>query len=199
MSIVSKRKVLVLNRLWMACGVVTLRRAIALLCKEHAEVIDHTNHHQSFSWDEWEQLEVPDGEVGVHGARRAYRIPEVIVLLKFDRVPNQRINFSRRALHRRDGGTCMYCGDQPGHDQLTIDHVVPRSQGGITSWDNCVSACSGCNSRKANRTPEQAGMRFCVEGFKPFKPRYNLYKGDTFLPSWEHYLGKGFATGRLKE
>ncbi len=87
------------------------------------------------------------------------RVPEVVALQHFDRLPLAAVAFSRRNVAKRDHFTCQYCGSQPGVEDLTIDHVLPRAQGGTSSWTNCVAACAPCNARKADRTPEQAGMR----------------------------------------
>jgi 5-methylcytosine-specific restriction endonuclease McrA len=84
----------------------------------------------------------------------------------------------------------MYCGDTPGTEELTIDHILPKSMGGKTSWENCVLACVKCNSYKANRTPEQARMKFYRPDYKPFKPKFNLFKGDVRVDSWQAFLGE---------
>ena len=189
MSTATKRKVLVLNKTWNPCSIVTLRRAISLLCKEYAEIIDPHAQFQTYTWEQWEELQPAPGEEFVSSAKRTFRIPEIIRLYGYDKLRLQSLNFSRSALRRRDHSTCMYCGDQPGADELTIDHVLPKAQGGRTSWENCVIACVSCNAMKAARTPEQAGMKFFKKDFKPFKPRYNLYKGDIRMPSWGQFLG----------
>ena len=86
------------------------------------------------------------------------RVPEVVALSGYDRTAGGPVTFSRRNIFKRDHYTCQYCGAQPGSEELTLDHVVPRSQGGVSSWENCVLACMACNKRKADRTPEQARM-----------------------------------------
>lgn len=194
MSKLLNRKVLVLNRSWVACHVVTLRRAIKLVYKNDAEIIDPTKaespegyEFQTFTWKEWSELKPKDDEDFISTARDVLRIPEVIVLYDFNKLPMQRINFSRRALFRRDNNTCQYCGEQPGTEELSIDHVLPKSMGGKTTWENCVLACVSCNAHKANRTPEQARMKLRRE---PFKPKFNLFKGDIRVKSWEKFLGE---------
>ncbi|MFX7620976.1 HNH endonuclease signature motif containing protein, partial [Acinetobacter baumannii] len=81
-------------------------------------------------------------------------MPEIILLSKYDKLPAQRVHFSRRTLYHRDNNTCQYCSKKFSTSDLNIDHVLPRSQGGRSSWENCVLACFKCNSKKANRTPE---------------------------------------------
>ena len=85
-------------------------------------------------------------------------VPEVVALCRYDRLPGSAGTFSRRNVAKRDHHTCQYCGAQPGWEAITIDHVIPRARGGATSWTNCVAACIRCYARKADRTPEQAGM-----------------------------------------
>jgi 5-methylcytosine-specific restriction endonuclease McrA len=113
------------------------------------------------------------------------------VLRHYDRLPLAAVTFSRRNVAKRDHSTCQYCGAQPGADDLTIDHVVPRSQGGQSSWTNCVAACLDCNARKADRTPEQAGMRLRKVPSRPeWKPLYALH-GHGHAPrieSWKKFL-----------
>ena len=101
------------------------------------------------------------------------RAPEVICLAHYDRLPGAAVTFSRRNVAKRDHHTCQYCGAQPGAEAITIDHVVPRSQGGASSWTNCVAACIRCNALKADRTPEQAGMKPRRRPVRPeWKPLY---------------------------
>ena len=100
-----------------------------------------------------------DGDPFIQAMRLRLRVPEVIALTDYDRLPSAAVTFSRRNMFKRDHWTCQYCGAQPGSDELTIDHVVPRSQGGTSTWENCVLACVTCNKRKADRTPQQAGMK----------------------------------------
>lgn len=85
-------------------------------------------------------------------------LPSVVRLRQFLRFLRPRVSFSRRNVYLRDGFACQYCGDQPSQRHLTLDHVIPRSRGGATSWDNIVTACGECNRRKGNRTPGEARM-----------------------------------------
>lgn len=184
---VLRRRVLVLNKQWMACGIVTVRRAVALLYKDEAEVVDPFRQYQTFYWDEWIEQECTEQEC-LTTAKMRIRVPEVIVLSVYGGLPTKRINFSKRSLFRRDNHTCQYCGERLGSSACTVDHVTPRYLGGKTSWENCVTACHHCNSRKANKLPEQAGMRFYRSGFKPFKPKFSLFKSDAHNPAWIPFL-----------
>ena len=120
------------------------------------------------------------------------RVPEVVCLSRYDRLPGTAVTFSRRNVAKRDHHTCQYCGAQPGWEQVTIDHVVPRSQGGASSWTNCVAACVACNARKADRTPEQAGMRLRSHPARPeWKPLYAAH--NVRIPSWTRFLPSELA------
>jgi 5-methylcytosine-specific restriction endonuclease McrA len=153
-----QRPTLVLNRNWQPVRVATVARALVLLWNESARVVDPSNF-QLYTWADWSRFAPRDGEPYIQAIRFRLRAPEVIALSQYDRLPAAHVTFSRRNLFKRDHYTCQYCGVQPGVEELTLDHVVPRSQGGASTWDNCVLACVACNARKADRTPEQARMK----------------------------------------
>ncbi len=166
--------------------VTTVVRALVMLWNESAKAVDPDDFRLT-SWDEWASLAPAEGEPVIRSARRAIRVPEVICLMRYDRVPRSAVAFSRRNVAKRDHHTCQYCGGQPGWDQITIDHVVPRSQGGASTWTNCVAACEACNARKADRTPEQAGMPLRKRPTRPdWKP---LYAAPAVrAESWSRFL-----------
>lgn len=202
MPSVLNRKVLVLNKSWNAVGVATLKRAIILLFSEYANgepkarIIDPTTEFQQYTWADWAALRPKDGEDYIPAGNVIFRVPEVILLSRYEKLPLQRINFSRRTLYRRDSNTCQYCGSQPGTEELTIDHIVPKSHGGKTSWENTVLACIKCNSKKANRTPEQAGMKLQRP---PFKPKFNFFKGDVMINSWRSFVSEAYWSTELRD
>jgi 5-methylcytosine-specific restriction endonuclease McrA len=169
--------VLVLNRFYMAVHVVTVRRAIVLLYRELAEVINlEEGQYNNYDFESWlllcelraEQRCVD--EDWIRSVRCEIQIPRVIRLLRYDRVPKQALRFNRRNLLARDGHQCQYCGASLAPHQLSMDHVVPRSRGGTTTWENVVCSCLRCNTRKGGRTPQEARMRLLR---KPFKPRHD--------------------------
>jgi len=132
------------------------------------------------------------GSPCVRAAHRSLRVPEVICLAHYDRLPGAAVTFSRRNLAKRDHHTCQYCGAQPGAEAITIDHVVPRSQGGVSSWTNCVASCVRCNAKKADRTPEQAGMRLRRCPVRPeWKPLYAAH--GVRVESWARFLSHELA------
>lgn len=186
------RQALVLNRSWQPIHVTTVVRALVMLWNDSARVVD-AEDYRLYSWEHWLELPVRAGMPCIRTGRSRLRVPEVVVLLHYDRLPLSAVTFSRRNVARRDHYTCQYCGDQPGGDALTIDHVVPRSQGGQSSWTNCVAACAVCNARKANRTPDQAGLRLRKLPVRPeWRPLYALIGAEHGtshgLQSWTKFL-----------
>jgi 5-methylcytosine-specific restriction endonuclease McrA len=175
--------VLVLNRTYLAVHVVNVRRAFCMLYREQAEVIDcDDGRFANYDFEAWltvndlsneRDLSVREEEViddWVQAVNFRIRVPRVIRLLKYDRVPTRTLRFNRRNLFARDSHRCQYCGFHAPLPQLSVDHVVPRSQGGRTNWENVVCCCLTCNTRKGGRTPQQARMQLLK---KPVKPRFN--------------------------
>lgn len=127
------------------------------------------------------------GSPCVRAVHRSLRVPEVICLAHYDRLPGSAVTFSRRNVAKRDHHTCQYCGSQPGAEAITIDHVVPRSQGGVSNWTNCVASCVRCNALKADRTPEQVGMKLRRHPVRPeWKPLYAAH--GVRVESWARFL-----------
>lgn len=122
----------------------------------------HPETYEVALWETWVERGPTSAEV-LEGQGFRLPIPEVIVLTTYNGVPDRPVAFTRRNVYRRDGYRCQYCNLRPGPDHLTIDHVVPRSRGGTTTWENCVAACFRCNARKANRAARDAGLALrCV-------------------------------------
>jgi 5-methylcytosine-specific restriction endonuclease McrA len=177
---------LVLNRQWQPVHVSNVARALILLWNDAARVVD-PDLYRLMSWDDWTQYLPDEGAPCVRSARLRLKVPEVICLAHFDRLPNTAVTFSRRNVAKRDHYTCQYCGAQPGADSITIDHILPRSQGGASSWTNCAAACLACNARKGDRTPEQSGMRLRRRPVRPdWKPFYAA--GGVRIESWARFL-----------
>ncbi len=125
---------------------------------------------------------------------RSIPAPEVVVIKKYGERPPRRVVFNRPNLARRDDFTCQYCGALMPERELTVEHVLPRSRGGPTTWENCVSACEECNARKADRTPNEAGMKLRSKPIRPsWRPRLMLPRGES-RPSWKPFLEKELAS-----
>jgi 5-methylcytosine-specific restriction endonuclease McrA len=182
---------LVLNRHWQPIHVTTVVRALVLLWNDAARVVE-PEEFRLYTWSDWAALEPPTGSLCIRGARLRLRVPEVVSLTHYDRLPSTAVTFSRRNVAKRDHYTCQYCGAQPGVESITVDHVLPRSQGGASNWTNCVAACENCNAQKADRTPEQAGLRLRKRPARPqWKPLYAAHA--TRVPSWDRFLTHGPA------
>jgi 5-methylcytosine-specific restriction endonuclease McrA len=197
MVAVLERPTLVLNRNWQPVNVATVGRALVMLWNESARVIDPADF-QMYDWRDWSSLAPAEGEPFIRAVRTRIRVPEVVTLSEYDRLPAAAVSFSRRNIFKRDHFTCQYCGIQPGSEELTIDHVVPRAQGGISSWSNCVLACVDCNKRKADRTPDQAGLRLRKPPVRPaWKP---LYAASSIrIASWSKFVSEAYWNVELDE
>jgi 5-methylcytosine-specific restriction endonuclease McrA len=165
------RPVLVLNSSYEPINVCAARRALVLVLKGVAAAEEHASTH-------------------VHSARQSIRVPSVIRLLEYRRIPMQARSLSRKNILMRDRYTCQYCQRTFSTIELTLDHVVPRSRAGETTWENLVACCHPCNNRKGNRTPEEAGLRL-ARAPRPFSLHTSrhlmrlLGKSDD---QWRKYL-----------
>lgn len=197
MTTVLTRPTLVLNRNWQPVGVATVARSLALVVGERAQIVDPADFRQ-YSWADWAALIPDDDEPFIQSVKFRLRVPEVITLAAYDRVPKNVVTFSRRNLYRRDQFTCQYCGAQPGSEELTIDHVIPRAHGGVSSWTNCVLACFDCNSRKADRMPQQARMNLKRVPVSPeWRPAYADHR--IRLESWSKFVSEAYWNVELEK
>ena len=156
-SEVLQQPTLVLNRNWQAVNVASVQKALRMVCQGRARVVDPRDF-QLYSWDAWADLPLHSDRY-IQSVARPLQAPEIVSLVSYDRVPRGTVRFSKRNVFKRDRFVCQYCNCQPRAQELTLDHVMPRARAGPTAWDNCVTACVDCNHRKADRTPQEAGMR----------------------------------------
>jgi 5-methylcytosine-specific restriction endonuclease McrA len=187
--------VLVLNRSYLPIHVTSVRRAFSLVYQDVARVVNE--EYQTYDFESWQRLEV-NGYGGVGTSSGSIRVPRVIVLLSFDRVPRRHVRYSRVNVFARDKFTCQYCGDQPHRSRLNLDHVVPRSLGGRTTWENVVTSCVDCNRRKGGRTPEQARLRLRRRPQRPrWTPLMNLATAAGRYKEWQPFLGMVVGATRM--
>lgn len=195
-ALVLERPTLVLNRNWQPVSVATVARALGMLWSETARVVDPRDY-QLYTWEDWAKLEPAAGEPFIQGVSLKLRAPEVMSLSDYDKVPTSVVTFSRRNIFKRDHYTCQYCGKQPGGDELTIDHVLPRSRGGVSSWENCVLACLECNSRKADRLPTEARLKLRRSPIRPdWKPLYAAHQ--VRIESWSRFVSEAYWNVELE-
>jgi 5-methylcytosine-specific restriction endonuclease McrA len=189
-----KIRVLVLNRLWQPVNIVGVERAFSLLLQDHAQVIytgdENFRMMDSAAWLQFSEEATPvESEGYIQTVRLRIRVPKVLLLRSYDQLPVQEIQFNRDNLFERDNYRCQYCGNHFDAGHLNMDHVIPRDRGGRTSWENIVTSCISCNSRKANRLPHQANMRLLR---KPERPRWRPFVssliGQSYDSDWDHFI-----------
>ncbi len=193
MTTVLNDQVLVLNRLWQAVNVCSVRRALTLLFEGNAQVVfgDGEGDYRTLNFQQWRDLSAADPEADSSVSTISFRIrvPRVILLMSFDRFPKKEVKFTRHNLFERDRNTCQYCGRVFDRHDLNLDHVIPRDRGGPTTWENIVCSCIPCNTRKANRTPAEAHMRLVRKPKRPkWRPFVQVSFGATMPDSWRHFL-----------
>jgi len=193
-DILNKATVLVLNRNWQAINVRTPAEAFCQMACDVATGLDIAgpDEMRPVTWTEWLELPVREGDNCVHTPARTIRVPTVIVCVNYARVPLKRPVLSVRTIRERDRNRCQYTGKMLHPGEGSIDHVIPRSRGGKTTWENCVLASRQINTKKGNRLPHEAGLRLLstprspaampvtfaihnvhgIEDWEPFLPRH---------------------------
>jgi 5-methylcytosine-specific restriction endonuclease McrA len=197
--------VLVLNRLWQAVNVIGAKRAFALLARGHAHVIHH--HEEDFrifsmlDWIDFSRSNPPIAELEtVRTPSRTIRLPRVILLTFFDKLPCKELKLTRNNVFERDKNQCQYCSRVFVREELNLDHVIPRHYGGKTTWENIVCSCIKCNTRKANRLPHEAGMRLIRKPGKPkWRPVISLVLGNQHREMWKDFLDLAYWNVELDE
>jgi 5-methylcytosine-specific restriction endonuclease McrA len=180
------RATLVLNRSWRPVHVTTVRRALCMVFRDAARIVSPETL-ETYTFGQWLHQPVPSDDVAIRSPSVRIAAPEVVLLVHYDRIPCHEAPFTRRNLFLRDDFTCQYCGRRCASDHLSVDHVLPRSRGGSTSWENCVLACVGCNARKADRTIKEAGLRLLRA---PVRPRWTPYlnlRPSQRMDSWARF------------
>jgi len=188
---------LVLNKNWQPIGTSTVARSLVLVWKGVARIIDPADY-QMYEWHDWTQLSPSSDEPVIKAVTMQIRVPTAITLSHYHKVPKGSVPFNRRNLIRRDHYTCQYCGSKPGSRELTIDHIVPRSKGGISTWENCTTACVACNRRKANKSLARSGMKI---GKTPHRPTWSpLYSvGENRVESFRQFISAAYWNVGLEE
>jgi 5-methylcytosine-specific restriction endonuclease McrA len=177
MEILLERPVLVLNRLWQPVHTCSVRRALKLLCLGQAQVVQYSGEGPA-------SLAVDL----IHSVKLAFRVPKIIVLAIYDRLPRKEVKFTRQNVFLRDKHTCQYCENVFPENELNLDHVHPRGKGGETSWENIVTSCIPCNTRKANRKPREVGMRLLNKPRVPkWRPLFGL-KEQASEQAWQEFI-----------
>lgn len=191
MNAVLDSRTLVLNRSWVAIDTTTVRKALVWMYRGLARAIA-SDSYETYDFESWTDLAVAKGDPCIHTVNIQVRVPEIIILALYNEVPRKAVVFSRRNLYKRDHFTCQYCNRQPGSEELTIDHILPRARGGKSTWENCVLACVDCNRRKANRTPVEASMPMKRAPVRPpWTPFISLRLGAR-KAIWERFVSERY-------
>jgi len=192
---------LVLNKSWAAIDSTTVKEALCNVISERATFLDAD--YMQHDIGSWMRLPIPEGTPFIQAAQTQIRVPEIMLLSEYSKIPVRKVVFCRRNLWRRDRRRCQYCGKEPAADEITIDHITPRSKGGESTFENCVLCCIACNLKKGSKSLEQTGMRLqrikrlsdgsftTVAYERPKRPQWNpLYalRRKTFPKSWAAFL-----------
>ena len=205
MSSVLDSRVLVLSKSWLPIDTTSVFDAINKVLGERAKIVGPD--YDLYGLDEWieswqdaKKVAKLAEEKVISAVNFQMAVPEVIITSRYNGFFMRKAKLSRSAIFARDDYICQYCGESFKKSDMNIDHVVPRAQGGSTTWTNLVLACIPCNSKKGNRTPDQAGMKLRRE---PFQPHWSMVKHKrTYkqIPkSWEEFLGKIYWDTTLKD
>jgi 5-methylcytosine-specific restriction endonuclease McrA len=179
--------VLVLNKSYLPVHVTTVKRAFCLLYAGIARAVNA--QYETFDYESWSRITIERNDETLGLVDRVIKVPRVILLLAYDRVPKRRVRFSRYNIFARDKSTCQYCGHRFSRSELNLDHVVPRAQGGTSTWENVVCSCHECNRRKGGRTPAEARMRLVTQPRKPaWTPPISLSVPAVMRREWAPFL-----------
>ncbi len=198
-------RVLVLNKHYMAIRVIGVRRAFSLLFRNQAEVIScDEGIYSNYDFESWRQLselrqafEANDHD-WISTVNFDIAVPRIIRLLFYDRLPQGLVKFNRRNIYARDRNHCQYCGKKHPSSELSLDHIIPRSMGGKTTWDNIVCACTKCNVKKGGRTPQQAHMKLITRPVKPKRnPVIHVHLRHQRYRSWKQFLDNAYWSVEL--
>jgi len=202
---------LVLNRSWTAVQICSVKRAMSLLYQGHAKVVDVD--YKAYDFEDWSQVSqqmVYNPTDFICTPTLKLKIPRVIALLMYDKLPKRQVSFNRKNIFERDNYTCQYCGTKPPSKRaalkwmedkaLTFDHIVPKSQKGKTTWENIVTCCQSCNSKKKDRTPEQLGWKLKKVPKKPkWHPVIQVPLGSKMVhPEWINFLDLAYYNVELE-
>lgn len=193
------KPVLVLNKNWTAIGTSPVYKAVNLVLgdtKNRSKAVIIDEYCTPHTWEEWSLVKPENEDDAIRTVNYAFKIPQVIRLVKYDKFPKQIVIFSRYNIFKRDNYMCQYCGIRPGSEELTIDHVVPKSKGGKTTWENCVLSCINCNSLKGSRMPSEVKSHNFPNGMtlmkNPIKPRLRDLKLNVYYESWKQWLDSAY-------
>ncbi len=191
--------VLVLNSGWSAVHIASVRRAISLVYRGIAQIVNPEDFG-TYGFEDWKELSRADGNGCIRSVSFEFRVPDIIRLRRFSGRQNRKVRFTRRNILERDDHTCQYCGEHLPARELTLDHVIPRSRGGGSTWRNLVVACFRCNDRKGSRSVADAGMELMRQ---PQRPKWSTYlavrRGTANHETWQRFLDSAGWDTEIRE
>lgn len=182
---------LVLNRNWAVAGFTSVEDAIVSVFRDRAAILD-VRDYLLLSWEEFTDptnYRPPNDCLWIRTPDAQVPSPEIVCLKHYGEKPPKKLTFSKPVIYHRDNHRCLYCGVQLPAVKLTLDHVVPRSKGGPTSFENCATACEPCNRKKANLSLEESGMKLRHEPYVPdWTPKMRIPNQGKLKDSWLPFL-----------
>lgn len=193
MHILYHHTVLVLNKNWQAINVTTPANALSMMFAQTAMGLDVKSEEYMVpcNWDNWMLLSIEETDQSVNTPRGKIKLPKIIIATNFDKVPLRKLRFSLKNLWSRDQSKCQYTGKPLSNRNGNIDHIIPKSRGGKTTWTNCVLCHKDVNSRKGDKTPAEAGLRLLTVPKEPFQlPSTVCIKNPLNIKEWNTFLIK---------
>lgn len=178
--------VLLLNRGFAALTLTDVRRGFTLFYKGHVRAV--LPDYSTYGWEAWCDVPPQPGDEVITTPSMVLRVPRVLQLPSCERPPRADVKFSRHNIYVRDANRCQYCGRRFATSELSLDHVMPLSRGGQSSWENVVCACLPCNVRKGNRLPDEAGMSLRRPPARPKPSPLGLLSPHRIRPEWKNFL-----------
>ena len=187
---IDRRCVLILNKNWVPINTTTPKDSFSMMYCDHARgVLIEDNSITPLKWNDWINLKLKDQDRKIKTVRGYYKIPSVIVLTRYDKIPKQMASFTQKNLWYRDNFTCQYTGKKLTKLTGNIDHVIPKSRGGKTSWENCVLAHKSINAIKADKSLEEVGLKLFKTPSPPkIMPVSFFIKNDDRINDWNLFL-----------
>jgi 5-methylcytosine-specific restriction endonuclease McrA len=191
MSSLNKDIVLVLNKNWQAINITTPSEALSMMYCDSATGLNIKGKDDMIplKWKEWLNLICDENDTFVKTVQGNIKIPKIIILCKYDKVPKKRPKLTRKGIWLRDEGICQYTGKKINPNDGNIDHVIPKSRGGKTDWTNCVLAHRKVNAKKADKTPEEAGLKLIRQPYTPKELPVSFYITNKYdIQEWRIFL-----------
>lgn len=179
--------VLVLNKSWLPIRVKKVKSALNLIFRGRACVVDAITY-EVYDCEQWINKEVKEGDKFLRAAHSRVKVPEVIVLTSYNKIPEQGVKLTKKNIFMRDKYTCQYTGKRVDPKNADIDHIIPKSKGGKNTWDNLVVSSKDINRKKGSRTPEEAGLKLIKQPRKPLYRSLLIDPRKEMPEAWKNFF-----------